>query len=220
MKKHLLKFFSFLLTLITLIVLPFIVLIRGSVFFHQEYQISPYLSLALGGLITFILLFIYFTLLYGRLFGLAKLTKKSLKGKAVLVSLIMAFFLGYTLFYLADGNAKTTKVQQEFTSLHPILRVSVGTILLLDQSMLITSMSRAQEDYKKMGLKTLNNSLHYPQKDGYVHAMDLRTNDRSEYRNWMLETYFKLMGFNTLRHVGTADHLHISLSIHENPKAI
>ena len=220
MKKKLIKALAVLLKLLTLIILPFIVLIRGSVYFHEHHQFGPYFALGLGGIITLIILFVYFTLLYGKLFGRAKLTKKSLKGKAIFASLLMLVFLGYTLFYLSDGNAKTNKVQQEFTSLHPILRVSVGTILLIDQSMLITDMSRTKEDYKKMGLKTLNNSLHYPQKDHYVHAMDLRTNGRSEFRNWLLKTYFDLMGFNTLRHMGTGDHLHISLSIHENPNAI
>ena len=174
----------------------------------------------MGAAITFLILFIYFTVLYGQLFGRAKLSKKSLKIKAVFASVIMFGFLGYALFYLSNANAKTDQVQQEFTSLHPIVRISVGTILLVDRDMLITDMSRGKEDYKKMGLKTLKNSLHYPQKDGYVHAMDLRTNGRSEFRNWLLKTYFDLMGFNTLRHVGTGDHLHVSLSIHENPRAI
>ncbi len=50
--------------------------------------------------------------------------------------------------------------------------------------------------------------------------MDLRTNDRQEWRNQILELYFNLMGFNTLRHVGTADHLHVSLSPHDLPGAI
>jgi len=201
-------------------VIPFIALIRGSVFFHEHYQLHPYLSLLSGAAITFLILFIYFTVLYGFIFGRAKLSKKSLKMKAIFASLIMFSFLGYALFYLSNTNAKTDQVQEEFTSLHPIVRISVGTILLVDRDMLITDMSRAKEDYKRMGLKTLNNSLHYPQKDGYVHAMDLRTNGRSEFRNWLLKTYFDLMGFNTLRHVGAGDHLHVSLSIHENPNAI
>ena len=220
MKKFLTKSIGFILKLTALIVLPFIVLIRGSVFFHEHYQFSPYFSLALGALVTFVILFIYFTLLYGKLFGLAKVTKKSLKNKALFATLIMVAYLGYSLFYLSNSNAKTDEVHKEFTTLHPIVRLSVGTILMVDQDMLITDMSRGKEDYKKMGLKTLNNSLHYPQKDGYVHAMDLRTNGRSEFRNTLLKTYFDLMGFHTLRHVGTGDHLHISLSIHENPKAI
>ncbi len=206
--------------LIILVVVPFIVLIRGSVFFHEYFRLGAYSSLILGTLITIIILLVYLALLYKWLFKERKLTRKSIIGKAVFASVLLLCYTGYTLFYLSGSNAKTSGIQKEFTSLHPIVRVSVGTILLVDRDMLITDMSRTKEDYQKMGLKTLNNSLHYPQSDGYVHAMDLRTNGRSGFRNFLLKAYFSLMGFHTLRHVGTDDHLHISLSIHENPGAI
>lgn len=206
--------------LIVLVLVPFFVLIRGSVFFHEHFHFGAYLSLAAGALITIIILLIYLALLYKRLFGRQEITRKSVLGKVIFASLLLFCYVGYTLFYLSDSNAKTSGIQKEFTSLHPIVRVSVGTILLVDRDMLITDMSRTKEDYKKMGLKTLNNSLHYPQSDGYVHAMDLRTNGRSGVRNFLLKAYFSIMGFHTLRHVGTDDHLHISLSIHENPEAI
>jgi len=70
-----------------------------------------------------------------------------------------------------------------------------------------------------MGLKSKNHSLHYRQSNGYAHAMDLRTNGRSEVRNFMTQTFFRLMGFKTLRHIGTADHLHVSLVSHDRPNA-
>jgi hypothetical protein len=44
-----------------------------------------------------------------------------------------------------------------------------------------------------------------------VHAVDLRTIGRAEWKNVLLNWYFRSMGFRTLRHVGTADHLHVSL---------
>lgn len=220
MAKFIRKSLGFIIKFALSLVLPFIVLIRGSVFFHEHYQFGPYFSLLLGAGITFIVLLIYFVVIYGQIAGRKRLTKKSMKVKTIMVSLLLLSYMGYTLFYLSSTNAKTTEVQKEFTALHPIVRVSVGTIVLLDQDMIITDMSRGKEDYKKMGLKTLKNSLHYPQKDGYVHAMDLRTNGRSEFRNDLLKFYFDAMGFHTLRHVGTGDHLHISLSIHENPNAI
>ncbi|MCE7996853.1 MAG: hypothetical protein HEP71_33135 [Roseivirga sp.] len=220
MKKVLSQTAGFIGKLIVLVVVPFIVLIRGSVFFHEYFRLGAYFSLTLGGFITIIILLIYLTVLYKRLFKQQQLTRKSIMVKAIVVSVLLFCYAGYTLFYLSDGNAKTATIQEEFTSLHPIIRVSVGTILLIDRGMLITDMSRTKEDYKTMGLKTLNNSLHYPQSDGHVHAMDLRTNGRSGFRNFLLKAYFDIMGFHTLRHVGTADHLHISLSIHENPDAI
>ena len=218
MKRQLSRFIFFLIRIILIVVLPFIILIRCSVFFHSYYKWFPYPALLAGAGLTFLLLLGYFIFFYGKIIG-GKITKRSLKGKAVLAGLILVCYCGYTLFYMNAGNAKSEEVRKEFTALHPILRVSVGTIVLLDPSMIVTDMKRGKEDYRKMGLKTLNNSLHYPQKDGYVHAVDLRTNDRTEIRNWLLKTYFSTMGFHTLRHVGTADHLHISLPIHENPLA-
>ncbi len=62
-----------------------------------------------------------------------------------------------------------------------------------------------------MGLPVYERSLHFEQADGYIHAMDLRTLGRGEWRNRLMELYFRTLGFRTLRHVGTADHLHVSL---------
>ena len=84
----------------------------------------------------------------------------------------------------------------------------------------MTDANRVPEDYRKMGLKSKKRSLHYKQKNGFVHAMDIRTNGRGEVRNFLLKTYFQLMGFNVLRHGGTGDHLHVSLHSHDNPGAI
>jgi hypothetical protein len=41
--------------------------------------------------------------------------------------------------------------------------------------------------------------------------LDIRTRGRREWRNRGLELAFWAMGFHALRHVGTADHLHVSL---------
>src|SRR6266567_1436245 len=54
-------------------------------------------------------------------------------------------------------------------------------------------------------------SLHYVQRDGYAHAADLRTAGRGELKNRLVQVYFWSMGFATLRHVGTGDHLHVEL---------
>ena len=63
-----------------------------------------------------------------------------------------------------------------------------------------------------MGLNTNSRSLHYIQSDGFVHAIDIRTAGRSELRNQLTLWVFRSFGFNTLRHGGTADHLHISIN--------
>jgi len=54
-------------------------------------------------------------------------------------------------------------------------------------------------------------SKHYEQPDGWVHAVDLRTKSNGEIRNRAVQLYFEVMGFSTLRHVGTADHLHVQM---------
>ena len=153
--------------------------------------------------------------------------RKGTKGGKILVAiqfliaivLVMVYCLP-AVFYLNPVNAKYEAVQDEFTSLHPILRLGVSTLIFLDKDLLITDANRKPEDYQKMGLKTKKHSLHYIQSNGYSHAIDLRTNGRSEIRNWLVSKYFNLMGFNTLRHIGTADHLHISIFSHDRPKAI
>jgi hypothetical protein len=83
----------------------------------------------------------------------------------------------------------------------------------VDESLLITDLSRHPSDYEAMGLSVNPQSLHYPQADGYVHALDLRTKGRGEVRNLLMQGYFAALGFRTLRHEGTADHLHVALPL-------
>lgn len=201
------------------IVLPFIVLIRVSVFCYTAFELHPWISLLIAAVLTFLLLFYYLTWLYKVFTGKKRAKEGALKFNFRVSLIVVAGFCVWTLLFLSAGNAKTSNVQGEYSSTHPLLRLAVSTLIIFDSDLVITDMSRTHKDYDDMGLKRLNNSLHYPQADGYVHAMDLRTNDRSDLRNDILKTYFWLMGFNTIRHVGTGDHLHISLMIHENPQA-
>ena len=64
-----------------------------------------------------------------------------------------------------------------------------------------------------MGLSANDGSLHYRQHDGYTHAADLRTVGRGAVQNRLVQLYFWSMGFGTLRHAGTADHLHVELRV-------
>ncbi|HEX9348927.1 MAG TPA: hypothetical protein VF919_15245, partial [Gemmatimonadales bacterium] len=77
---------------------------------------------------------------------------------------------------------------------------------------LITDAGRVPEDYGRMGLPANSRTRHYKQKDGWVHAVDLRTTGRGVIKNRGVQFYFWLMGFDTRRHVGTADHLHVELN--------
>jgi hypothetical protein len=93
------------------------------------------------------------------------------------------------------------------------MRMGASTYLLFDRDAVVTDLERTAEDYLRMGLPVNETSLHFKLEDRYVHAMDLRTIGRSAWRNRLTEMYFQFMGFRSLHHVGTADHLHVSLPI-------
>src|SRR5256885_1169551 len=97
-------------------------------------------------------------------------------------------------------------------SVHPLLRLALSTLILVDRDMLITDTGRAPDDYGRMGLPTNSRSRHFEQADGWIHAVDLRTTGRGFIKNRGVQFYFWLMGFDTRRHVGTADHLHVELN--------
>jgi hypothetical protein len=119
----------------------------------------------------------------------------------------------YALIYLSSLNVKGTELREEYRSLHPLLRLATSTFILVDRDLVITDMERQAQDYERMGLLLYEHSLHFIQEDGYAHAVDLRTVGRSAWRNLLLRAYYGAMGFRTLRHVGTADHLHVSLPL-------
>lgn len=98
--------------------------------------------------------------------------------------------------------------------MHPILRVAISTVTIADGDLVITDIERIPSDYNTMGVPVNPNSMHYRQENtGYVHAVDLRTRNRGMIRNYMLQFSLEVMGFETLRHVGTTDHLHVSLPV-------
>lgn len=205
--------------ILIILTLPFLALIRGSVFLHHHYDFPPYSSLIGGVIFTSIILLIYLSVTFGKISGKVG-GPKALKNRWIFVLILVLGFSIHGLFFLSSDNTKHVEVKKEFQSLHPILRVAVSSLIWFDKELVITDASRKPEDYKKMGLKSAKQSLHYKQKDGYVYAIDLRTNNRSELRNDIIKTYFYLMGFNTLRHGGTGDHLHISLSTKYKPGGI
>lgn len=205
--------------IILLLLLPFIMLIRGAVYLHEHYGLGAWPS-TLGGIgLSAFLLFVYFTFFYGRITGSFG-GVQSIKRRAIIAIMVVLVYSLQGILFLSNANLKNTALRSEIRNVHPIIRLAVSTLIFVDSDLLITDASRKPEDYQKMGLKTKAHSLHYKQSDGYTHALDLRTNNRSEIRNKLLSGYFKLMGFNTLRHVGTADHLHISLLSHDRPGAI
>ncbi|MEO1218327.1 MAG: hypothetical protein AAFY45_32655 [Bacteroidota bacterium] len=214
------KTIAFLFQIFLMAVLPFWVFLRGSIYLYESYDWYHWFAMIAMFALVFVILLIYVAMVWDAIFGANKISRRSLKGKIFFVLVLMSFYAAYALFSLSSGNAKSEKIHNEYLSLHPFMRIASGTLIFLDNDLMITSASRVKEDYKDMGLKTLKNSLHYKQSDGYVHAVDLRTKGRGELRNTLTIWYFKAMGFNTLRHMGTADHLHVSLSIKDKPGVI
>lgn len=155
----------------------------------------------------------------GRLIGNLGSTKSAKWTFFIIAALILMNALP-GIFYLSTQNAKHADIPATYYKLHPILRLGVSGLIFLDNGLIITDSDRVPEDYKKMGLPTNKHSLHYVQSSGYVHAIDIRTNGRSFVRNNLIQLYFWGMGFNTLRHVGTDDHLHVSISSKDKPGGI
>lgn len=195
--------------LISLVALPFVMLVGGSVWLYSRAGWPTWLSLLLGIGLTGFVIAAY----------VARVTE-SLRGRVrfryvmTRVGLpLVVIYSAYSLLYLSRGHAKSDEVRQYYTSVHPLLRLAISTATVFDREMVVTDMARVPADYDRMGLPRYENSLHFEQPDGYVHAVDLRTMRRSAWRNWFLRGYFAMMGFRTLRHVGTADHLHVSLPV-------
>lgn len=197
--------------LMILSVLPFLVLIRTSLFVYERYGLNGWLALGLGVGVTILLLLLYATIVSYRIKQTARVHKYVRRGIMILV----LAYCGYGLLYFSGVNAKNAEMESYYRSLHPILRVTMATTLLIHEDLVVTDMQRTPEDYAAMGLPVRQESLHYVQETGYVHAVDIRTQGRPEWKNWLTRGVFSALGMNTLRHVGTADHLHISLPVNE-----
>jgi hypothetical protein len=190
-------------------VLPFVLLIRGGVLAYGTWGYGTWPSLAAAALATAWLLGLYAWRGSQRLGAAAdsrRLIVRSVFGVA------LAYVL-YTLVFIASANVKSEEVRAEYRAMHPLLRVASSALILVDPAAILTDAGRTPQDYRRMGLTPVEASLHFVQDDGYVHALDLRTNGRSELRNRTIQAAFWMLGFHTLRHVGTDDHLHVSLRL-------
>ena len=202
------------LKVVLIIALPFAVLVGGSVFIYEHGTRSVWLAVATaailsGGVITAYAVWIA-----------RKLMNRGVRGGRALVIPVakwvalplVLFYCGYSLLYLASVNAKTDPVRAYYRAVHPLLRLALSTAILADRDILITDAGRVPEDYSRMGLPANSRTRHYKQADGWIHAVDLRTSGRGVIKNRGVQFYFWLMGFDTRRHVGTADHLHVELN--------
>ncbi len=191
-----------------LAVLPFVALVRVAGFLYLRHGYAAWFAVVAGvgaavGLIT----------VYGAWWS-RRLTGRLRLGWARRLAMALVLpFSGYALLYVSSAHAKSEQVRAYYTALHPLLRVALATLMLADREVVMTDLARRPEDYRAMRLPAYDGSLHYVQADGYVHAADLRTRGRGAIENGLIELYFQAMGFETLRHVGTADHLHVELAV-------
>lgn len=191
------------------VLLPFVVLVRGSSFAYLHYGLGSWGAVAAGGAVTAVLLSVYVVLIGKKLTGRLRFSRRLAK----VVGTVVLFYLAYAMIYISGVNVKSQEIKSYYTSLHPVLRLAVSTVVLVDRDLIITDLARERDDYARMGLPERERSFHYTQeRTGFVHAADIRTLGRREWKNLLVEWYFRVMGFRTLRHVGTADHLHVELS--------
>lgn len=196
-------------TPIALIVLPFIILVRGAVMLYDRAGWPSWLALLGSGAAMIGILSLYGAIASRRLTGRARF---GWIARWVALPLV-AGFLVRGLVFLSRSHAQGEEVRGEYRSTHPLLRVALATLELADDKLVVTDMSRTAADYARMGLPVLTGTLHGVQRDGWVHAVDIHTAGRGLLVNWLVEGYFRAMGFRTLRHVGTADHLHVELPL-------
>ena len=147
----------------------------------------------------------------------ASLVSRKLTGRARW-SLVVRWIAGplvigwclYGLLFLASVHAKSGSVRDEFRSLHPTFRLALSSVVLVDSDLVVTDLARQAAEYERIGLPPRERSRHFRQSDGWVHAADIRTLGRPEWRIHLASGAFRLLGFTVLRHSGTQDHLHVS----------
>jgi hypothetical protein len=196
-------------TPLVVIALPFIVLVRGAVLLYGSAHWPPWLALLASGLAMIGVVALYGAVASHKLTGRVRFVWIA---RWVALPLV-AGFLFRGLIYLDRSHAQSDAIREEYRDTHPLLRVALATLDLADDQLVVTDMTRTAADYSRMGLPVLPNTMHAVQRDGWVHAVDIHTAGRGLLVNLLVEGYFRMMGFHTLRHVGTADHLHVELPL-------
>lgn len=189
-----------------LLMLPIVALLRGATFFYLHLAWPTWVAIGAAAAVAAGLVTTYAALVSRRLTGRSRIR---FVAQWIATPLVLAYAI-HALLFVSRVNTKTESVRSYYRALHPTLRLAVSTFVILDDGLVVTDIQRTPEDYAMMGLPAYDASLHFRQNDGYVHAMDLRTIGRGAVRNWVTAMYFRVLGFRTLRHVGTADHLHVS----------
>jgi hypothetical protein len=194
---------------LVVIALPFVVLVRGAVLLYTSAHWPSWLALLASGLAMIGVVAVYGAVASHKLTGRVRFVWIA---RWVALPLVAGFLIR-GLIVLDRSHAQSESIRAEYRDTHPLLRVALATLDLADDRLVVTDMSRTAADYSRMGLPVLSNTMHGVQRDGWVHAVDIHTAGRGFVVNLLVEGYFRLMGFRTLRHVGTADHLHVELPL-------
>lgn len=194
---------------LAVIALPFVVLVRGAVLLYTSAHWPWLLALLASGSAMIGVLALYGALASRRLTGQARF---GWIARWVALPLVAGFLIR-GLIYLDRSHAQSESIRGEYHDTHPLLRMALATLDLADDKLVVTDMSRTAADYTRMGLPVVANTMHAVQRDGWVHAVDIHTRGRGFIVNFFVATYFRAMGFRVLRHVGTADHLHVELPL-------
>lgn len=197
------------LAILALLVLPFVLLVRGSVFLYARHGFPTWIALLSAAGVMGLVVTAYAACLAYWLTGRVRVI---VVARWVAAPIVVGFG-AHALLFLARANAKGDQVQAEYRATHPLLRVALATLILANGDVVVTDLRRVPADYAAMRLPVFDGTLHARQPDGWAHAVDLRTSNHGTIANLLVEWYFRAMGFRTLRHVGTADHLHVELPL-------
>ena len=187
--------------------LPFFVLVRVGTAAVQGWGLGGWTSLGLGALAVAAVLGLYAGVLGWKEEAWAGVWRVLRRGGLGLGGVVLV----YGVVWVGPVMAEDQAVRAEYRALHPVLRLAAGPVFLADPGRVVTDPSRTVEDYRLLGLSEAEADLHFVQEDGSVHAVDFHTGGRAAWGNRTVELGFWLLGFHSLRHRGTADHIHVSL---------
>jgi len=193
-------------------------LFYAPMFSHDNFTfLNPYVSIILANYSIFYLIMTLFYLRYNY-----KQSKKVFKHQRKIIKGYWYYSIGLLaivsiITYFVGKNTdinnfkNSSEVSQFENTTHPIIRYYTSILTMFDSDIVITDSKRVIEDYDSMKLARLTTSMHLVQTDGYSHALDLRTRDKSRIEIYLITAYYEMLGFYTLEHVGTGIHLHVHI---------
>ena len=193
-------------------------LFYAPMFFHKSFEfMNPYVSIIIANfsVIYLVLTFFYLRFNYIQSNKTFKHQRKVIKGYWYYSIILIGLVSGITYFVGKSTDNSNFKNNSEITQYsdytHPIVQYYTSILSFFDSDIVITDSKRELVDYDNMKLSRLTTSMHLIQDDGYSHALDLRTRDKSKFEVLAITCYYEMLGFYTLEHIGTGIHLHVHI---------